>query len=184
MKRNLTRVSTLLAFFLFYLFISLLFMWVCPIDAKPLPPQNIQVKLVKPPSLLTENQVKNLIEQQTKTVGQHKVITLAKMYADYGNVLVNILIRADDYVQPIKNSVFNKNDLTFFIKANTTYILSHENIFNGGATMLGIAILDNKRVVTLLIEKNTVYIYDTEGHLFKKPRDYITAGYKFTLIII
>jgi len=144
----------------------------------------VNFSFAKPPPLLTENQVKNLIEQQTKTVGQHKVITLAKMYADYGNVLVNLLIGTDDYVQPIENSVFNKNDLTFFIKANTVYILSHENIFNGGAAMLGIAILDNKKAVTLLIKKNTVYIYDTEGHLFKKPKDYITAGYEFTLIII
>lgn len=148
-----------------------------------------EMVFIKPPidlvdnyTFLTANQVKDLIEVQTKTIGQNKVVTLDTVYVDYGKNLITTLLCTNAFLETKKNIMFGTKEQALFIKAVTIYLLAQNN--NVGAPLIGLAIMNDRSVITLIVVQDRVYLYDTEENAFRTPKDYIDVGYEFALMII
>lgn len=135
---------------------------------------------------ITNKQLKTTLLKQIK-IDRSQILLFDSKYTDYGNLLVFEVGTAYNQIKnSYKESVFDCDDIAFYIKTHVSYKLSKQ--VGKGAVLIGMACLEieekDYHAVNIFIIKNNIYIFDGQIGNIYTIEEYLETDIRFFLIII
>lgn len=138
--------------------------------------------------LYSAQEVETMIEKQTNTVGENRVLIFDQVYEDRGNQIKREIIKVKNKLDfKYKENIFDCDDMAMFVDAFTTAEIAKKCGDDSGALMLGSAFIsfeDEYHAITIFVANGVVCLYDYQENVFSKATTAVKNGIKFVLMMM